>query len=74
MNKLNRKARNISMYQAILALETLEECTNFFDDLCTVMELRAMEQRYQVAELLNKGCIYNQILEETGASSALYKY
>ena len=58
------------MYRAILTLETVEECVDFFDDLCTVMELRAMEQRYQVAVLLEKGCIYNEILQETGASSA----
>ena len=42
----------------------------FFDDLCSVTELRAMEQRFQVAVLLNQGNIYNDILEQTGASSA----
>ena len=42
----------------------------FFDDLCTVTELMAMEQRYQVATCLNDGMIYNDILDETGASSA----
>ena len=42
----------------------------FFDDLCTVSELMAMEQRYQVATCLNEGMIYNDILAETGASSA----
>jgi TrpR-related protein YerC/YecD len=58
------------MYKAILTLRSVDECVNFFDDLCTVTELRAMEQRYQVAVLLDKGLIYNDILEETGASSA----
>lgn len=70
MNKLNRKPRNEEMYKAILTLETVDECMKFFDDLCTVTELQAMEQRYQVAVLLDKGLIYNDILEETGASSA----
>ena len=42
----------------------------FFDDLCTVSELQAMEQRFQVAQLLSDGLIYNDILEKTGASSA----
>ncbi len=70
MNKTKSKARNIEMYKAILTLETLEECMDFFDDLCTVMELQAMEQRYQVARLLEQGYIYNDILEKTGASSA----
>jgi len=70
MNKSNIKPRNEEMYKAILTLETVEECMEFFDDLCTVGELQAMEQRYQVATLLEKGYIYNDILEKTGASSA----
>ena len=70
MNKLPRKPRNETMYKAILSLETLDECMKFFDDLCTVTELMAMEQRYQVASCLHKGMIYNDILAETGASSA----
>ena len=70
MNKINRKPRFDMMYKAILSLETEEECIKFFDDLCTVTELQAMEQRFHVAWLLNKGLIYNDILAETGASSA----
>ncbi|MGM9592244.1 MAG: YerC/YecD family TrpR-related protein [Oscillospiraceae bacterium] len=70
MNKINRKPRFEMMYKAILALETEEDCMKFFDDLCTVTELQAMEQRFHVAWLLNQGYIYNDILAETGASSA----
>ena len=72
MNKNSRKntERNIDMYRAILTLNTVDECMRFFDDLCSVTELRAMEQRFQVAVLLNQGNIYNDILEQTGASSA----
>ena len=70
MNKLPKKPRNENMYKAILTLESVEECMKFFDDLCTVSELMAMEQRYQVASCLNDGVIYNDILAETGASSA----
>ena len=58
------------LYRAILTLKTEEEVYNFFQDLCTVTELRAMEQRFEVAVLLNEGMIYNDILERTGASSA----
>ena len=58
------------LYEAILALETPEECRAFFQDLCTVAELRAMSQRLEVAQLLDKGLIYNDILQRTGASSA----
>ena len=70
MNKQARKPRNEKMYEAILSLKTMDECMRFFDDLCTVSELMAMEQRYQVAACLNEGMIYNDILAQTGASSA----
>lgn len=58
------------MYKAILSLETVDECMQFFDDLCTVSEILAMEQRYHVASCLDDGMIYTDILAETGASSA----
>ena len=70
MNKRIKKERYEEMYQAILQMQTVEECMKFFDDLCTVTELQAMEQRYQVATLLHQGMIYNDILGITGASSA----
>ena len=70
MNKLPKKPRNEKMYEAILTLQNVDECMRFFDDLCTVTELMAMEQRFQVAMCLNQGMIYNDILAETGASSA----
>ena len=69
-SKIGKKEKNDRLYKAILTLETEEECYNFFQDLCTVSELRSMEQRYEVATLLNDGLIYNDILERTGASSA----
>ena len=68
--KIAKKEKSDRLYKAILTLETEEECYNFFQDLCTVSELRSMEQRYEVATLLNDGMIYNDILERTGASSA----
>ncbi|MBS7364976.1 MAG: TrpR-like protein [Oscillospiraceae bacterium] len=70
MNKQSRKPRNTDMYKAILTLRSVEECMDFFDDLCTVTEIQAMEQRYQVAVCLSKDMKYNDILAETGASSA----
>lgn len=70
MNKLPKKPRNDNLYKAILKLETFDECVRFFEDLCTRSELMAMEQRFQVADCLNQGMIYNDILGETGASSA----
>ena len=59
-----------SLYEAILSLKSMDECKKFFQDLCTVSELRAMIQRFEVALLLSEGMIYNDILERTGASSA----
>ena len=60
----------MALYESILQLSSIEECCAFFDDLCTVGELRAMEQRYDVAMLLDQGLVYTEILERTGASSA----
>ena len=64
------KEKNERLYRAILALETEEGCYAFFQDLCTIAELRSMEQRYEVATLLSEGMVYSDILERTGASSA----
>ena len=58
------------LYRAILSLTTLEDCHAFFFFFCTVSELRAMSQRLEVAQMLDEGMIYNDILERTGASSA----
>ena len=62
--------KSAALYQAILQLKTPEECYAFFTDLCTVSEQMAMEQRFQVAILLDEGSIYNDVLERTGVSSA----
>lgn len=71
MNNRNKRSNpDNGLYRAILLLETPEQCYDFFLDLCTVSELRAMEQRFEVARLLDEGMIYNDILEQTGASSA----
>lgn len=70
MARITKKEKSDGLYQAILTLKTEEEIYAFFQDLCTVTELRAMEQRFEVAMLLEQGMIYNDILERTGASSA----
>lgn len=69
-NRSRRSDRESELYRAILSLKDIDECYDFFVDLCTVSELKAMEQRFEVARLLNEGMIYNDILEKTGASSA----
>ncbi|MCI8537356.1 MAG: TrpR-like protein [Oscillospiraceae bacterium] len=70
MSKTPEKAPSMGLYETILQLKDLDECFRFFQDLCTVAELRAMEQRFDVAVLLDEGMIYNDILDKTGASSA----
>ena len=70
MVKIGKKEKSEQLYKAILLLKDEEECYDFFQDLCTVSELRSMEQRFEVASLLESGMIYNEILERTGASSA----
>ena len=70
MSKASDKVNSQELYRAILALKDEDECRRFFKDLCTIAELRAMEQRYDVAVLLEKGLVYSEILERTGASSA----
>lgn len=58
------------LFECILKLETLEECYAFFEDLCTVPEVKAMAQRTAVAKLLSEKTVYNGIVEKTGASTA----
>lgn len=70
MSKFYDKPSSDLLYQAMLELHSVEECREFLQDLCTVSELKAMEQRMEVAMLLDDGLIYSEILERTGASSA----
>ncbi len=68
-DKLHTQALD-NLFEGILALETREECYAFFEDLCTVPELKAISQRYHVANLLLQNKVYNDIVKETGASTA----
>lgn len=58
------------LYEAILSLASIEECSIFFDDICTVQEIEALAQRLEVANLLKKGKSYVDINKLTGASTA----
>ncbi|MCD7804071.1 MAG: YerC/YecD family TrpR-related protein [Oscillospiraceae bacterium] len=59
----------LRLFEAILKLEDVEECKHFFDDLCTVKELKDMSQRFEVAMLLDDGLVYSDIVNRTGAST-----
>ena len=57
-------------FEAVLKLETIEECYSFFEDIATINELKALAQRMHVAQLLNEKKVYTEIAEKTGASTA----
>ncbi len=57
-------------FKALLLLETEEECSAFFDDICTVKELQDISQRLEVAKMLAKGKSYQTVSKDTGASTA----
>ena len=66
--KLTPDAR--ALFEAVLSLESIEECAAFFDDVCTIKEIQDLSQRFAVARLLDKGEKYQKIEETTGASTA----
>lgn len=70
---LNSKIKDPSvdfLFDAILTLKTREDCYAFFEDLCTVPEIKAMSQRLLVAHMLSNKKVYSDIVAETGASTA----
>ena len=70
MIKKPSKEASMALYREIVALKDVDDCYRFFQDLCSITELRAMEQRFDVAKLLYDGKVYTEIVENTGASSA----
>lgn len=69
MAKIEKKYLE-NLYKAILSLQTEDECAAFLDDVCTIQELEALSQRFEVANLLHKGKNYVDINKLTGASTA----
>ena len=67
---MNIRNENIDkVFEAILSLETVDECYRFFEDICTIKEIQDISQRYEVARLLTAKKNYNEITKATGASS-----
>ena len=58
------------LFEAILTLQNTEDAYRFFEDICTIPEIKSISQRLEVAELLRKRETYQKIAEQTGASSA----
>ena len=59
-----------NLLEGILTLKTVDECYMCFKDLCTIREIKSMAQRFEVAQLLTDKRVYNEIVSETGASTA----
>ena len=70
MNKKIRTDAVDHLFDAILSLQTKEECYHFLEDLCTVNELLSLSQRFEVAAMLREHRTYLDIAEKTGASTA----
>ena len=70
MSKTVRTEAVDHLFDAILTLETKEECYTFFQDVCTINELLSLSQRYEVAKMLREKKTYLEIAEKTGASTA----
>ena len=70
MSDYRKGTKASSLYATISHLSDEEECCRFFKDLCTPIELRSMEQRFQVGMCLFRDLPYSEVKKETGASSA----
>ena len=70
MNSKIKDEATDQLFEAILTLKNVEECYAFFEDICTVTELKALAQRLEVAKMLKDGKSYQTVSKETGASTA----
>lgn len=70
MNSKLKDEMTDKLFEAILLLKNIEECYNFFEDICTVAEIKALAQRLDIARMLRAGKTYTDISEATGASTA----
>ena len=70
MANVRRDPERDYLFEAILPLETVDDCYRFFDDLCTVKEISEMARRMSVAKMLDENTVYNDIVARTGLSTA----
>lgn len=70
MEKILTTKQADALFKAILSLKTIQECKIFFRDLCTLSEIEAMVERFQVAKMVNKNIPYREISKKTGSSTA----
>lgn len=70
MNSKIRDELTDRLFEAVLVLRNIDECYSFFEDICTISEIKALAQRLEVAKMLREGITYSEISEKTGASTA----
>lgn len=70
MSNQRRDPAKDYLFEAILSLETIDDCYNFFDDICTIKELEEMAKRMCGAKMLDENKVYTEITEKTGLSTA----
>lgn len=70
MEKTIRTQTVKEFLEAVLTLESVDECMDFFEDVCTVKEVQSIAQRFAVAKMLRQGRTYAEVAQETGASTA----
>jgi len=70
VNEKLRDHLHDQLFRAILALKSVDECYEFFEDICTIQEMKAISARLEVARMLKAGDIYEDIVQKTGASTA----
>ncbi len=70
MNSKMKNEHTERLFKAILKLQSVEECYDLFEDLCTISEIKAMAQRLEVAKMLKENHVYTDIVQATGASTA----
>ncbi|MBQ7379426.1 MAG: helix-turn-helix domain-containing protein [Clostridia bacterium] len=70
MGNIARDEKLTYLFKGILTLDSIDDCYDFFADLCTPAELQEMSRRMQAAKMLRDGYIYNEIASTTGLSTA----
>lgn len=70
MNQKLRDEATDRLFEAILSLKSIDECYSFFEDICTIAEIKSLSQRLQVATMLQQGNTYTEICEATKVSTA----
>ncbi|MDD4327110.1 MAG: YerC/YecD family TrpR-related protein [Eubacteriales bacterium] len=70
MNSKLKDPVNDAFFEAVLTLENLEDCYAFFEDVCTISEIKSLSQRFKVAQMLDQGRTYTEICDETKVSTA----